>query len=813
MGGLSEDLSTLLRRYRAAAGLTQAALAGKAGLSEQAVSMLERGSRRRPRIETLQALGTALGLDDAEIELLAHAARVPRLTPAAAVAPPDELVARVPKQLPPTLSDFTGRATELDLLLQTLTKADGPRGTVRMAAVTGMGGVGKTALAIHAAHLAADNFPDGHLYVDLRGYGPGDVVNPLEALGQLLRALGVDDRTIPAGVNEAAALYRSWLADLRVLVLLDNANGAAQVTPLLPGAAGSAVIVTSRRALTTLPGFRQINLTPLAETDSVQLLSRIAGAQVAPDTAASHSIAQLTGHLPLAVRLIGARLAARPTWPVEYVVEQLEDEHRRLDELGTGESGVRASIAGSVEFLATSNDKLDQQAAAALDLLGLPNTSDLITVTAAHLLGEPVEHTEQMLERLVDLNLLESTGPGRYRFHDLILAYARERAHQVLSEGARTDALTRLLQLYTGVAWKCQELTHMQGQRQALASPYPPSMPTFADVTAGLAWLDRERFNLLKVFRQAQRSPVLRSLLPELAIAMFGYYEAMDRWSEMRIMNATGREIAGALGFERLAAWLEHDLAIPDAEQGDLEPARGHLIQSVTMFRSIGDVGGEARCCTSLSYVDGAMNRLDDALRWAEEALELSLRIGEQTVVGISHLALGKLRARRGEYELAQQSFDLSIALATESGNIRSLGKRYQTTGQSFLEAGQYHRALSPLLVSIDIFEQIDDTTSEAESQLLLGRSYRAGGNYAEAIARTETGLRLARAHTNKQREGQLLIELGLIHAAQGNLSTALDRWHEAAACLASVSPNDEAVALQLIADQAAAEDGGGLAE
>ncbi|WP_246486545.1 helix-turn-helix domain-containing protein [Kribbella qitaiheensis] len=236
--GLTEDdQGALLRKHRTGAGLTQAAPAEKAGLSEQAVSMLERGTQRRPRIETIHALGAALGLNDSAVEILALAARGPKRTqPAAASTPPTDRSAAVPRQLPPTLSDFTGR--------------------------------------------------------------------------------------------------------------------------------------------------------------------------------------RLTGNLPLAVRLIGARLAARPSWPVEYVVEQLEDEHRRLDELGTGDSGVRANIAGSVEFLATSNDKLDQQAAAALDLLGLPNTSDLITLTAAHLLGDTVEHTEQMLERLVDLNLLEFIGPGRYRFHD-----------------------------------------------------------------------------------------------------------------------------------------------------------------------------------------------------------------------------------------------------------------------------------------------------------------------------------------------------------------------------------------------------------
>ncbi len=672
----------MLRTYRTAAGLTQAALADLAGVSEQAVSMLERGTRRRPRAETIKALAEALRLGKPAQDRLYLAARVsgartpaghsgtaagasdtlaggpgapagssgtptsgggtdaPTAGASGTPAPPATLV---PRQLPPNLADFTGRTAELSSLLEVLTVADGAPGTVRIAAITGMGGVGKTALAIHAAHLAAENFPDGHLYLDLRGYGPGDPMAPTEALALLLRALGIEEHTLPTGVHEAAALYRSHLADLRMLILLDNANGAAQITPLLPGAAGSAVLITSRRALTTLPGIRQLNLTPLSESDSVELLSKVAGvSRVSAENDAARAIVRLTGHLPLALRLIGARLAARPTWPVDYVAEQLHDERHRLDQLGTDDSGVRANIAGSVEFLADSNDKLDRQAAAALVLLGLPNGSELSTTTAAHLLGERVTQTDRLLERLVDLNLLDSIGPGRYRLHDLITAFARERAEEVLSEGTRTDALTRLVKLYTGIAWMCQRFTHPQSHRLDLASPPPQSLPDLPDGPAGMDWLDRERSNLVEIFHQARRSPTLQHLVPELALALFGYHEAQNRWTEMRSFVAAGRELATELGHQRLAAWLEHDLAIPDVEHGELEPARAHLLQSHAMFLATGDLPGQARCSSSLSFVHGKLGLLDEAMTWAEEALTLSRQIGDQTVVGVSELALGQ---------------------------------------------------------------------------------------------------------------------------------------------------------------------------
>ncbi|ADB34229.1 transcriptional regulator, XRE family [Kribbella flavida DSM 17836] len=794
-------LGDLLRQFRTAAGLTQGGLAEKAGLSEQAVSLLERGTRRRPRIATVHALAEALGLDAAAEEQLTQAARGTPGRQIATEPPAPDAVTVVPRQLPPTLADFTGRTAELEALTRILT-ADDVVGTVRMAAVTGMGGVGKTSLAVHAAHLTADAYPDGHLYLDLRGYGPGEPVQPAEALSQLLRSLGIDGHSVPDGVDEAAALYRSRIAGLRMLVLLDNANGAAQVRPLLPGASGSAVIVTSRRGLTALPGFLQLSLSPLSEADSITLLGRIAGNdRVAAEANAARRIARLTGRLPLAVRLIGARLAARPGWPVEHVMNQLQDEQRRLDELGTGKSGVRSNIAASVEFLAASDDPLDRRAAAALDLLGLPNGADLITLTTAHLLDESEHNTEQMLERLVDLNLLISLAPGRYRLHDLIRAYARERADQALSEGARTDALARVLTLYTGIAWRCHRLTHNESRRLTLAGSSVRNAPDFPDAVSALRWLDDERSSLAEAFQQACRTPALRPLVPELPLALFGYYEPLGRWSEMRAAYAAGREIAGELGYGQLMAWLEHDLAIPDAEVGNFRAALSHLEASLDLFRTIGDLPGQARACTSLSRVLEQLGQVDEAVTRGEEALSLSQEIGDETIEGISYLALGNLYLRRGDTVRAGRSFNRAIALSHASGNLRSTAKRYHVAGQAYQQAGLHQQAIEFHAKGIEVYSAIGDVNSRAESYKDLAAIHLQLGEARTAKAHAETGIRLARGHGNVPREGELLIELGRIAQATGDLEAARTHWQLAATLLHSQSSRDESIALALLAE------------
>jgi tetratricopeptide (TPR) repeat protein len=267
----------------------------------------------------------------------------------------------------------------------------------------------------------------------------------------------------------------------------------------------------------------------------------------------------------------------------------------------------------------------------------------------------------------------------------------------------------------------------------------------------------------------------------------------------MQTVVAVGREVAGVLGFQRLTAWLEHDLAIPYVEYGDFEPARGHLLQSLAMFRSFSDLAGQARCFSSLSYVDGKLGRMDEALSWAELALTTSQQIGDQTVEGISHLALGRLHTLRGENDLARQSFDLSVSLAEKAENPRSLAARHLVAGQSYLSVGRFHQAIDSLLESVNIYDMIDGGNGQAESLRDLAASYLAIGDYRQATERAETGLRLARIYGNEQREGQLLIELGRIHEATGNLPGARILWRQAAAVLHPISPNDESTALALL--------------
>jgi transcriptional regulator with XRE-family HTH domain len=356
-------LAALVREYRDLRGLTQEQLAGRAGLSERTVRNLERGRIRRPYPDTVRRLAEALELTGRHRDQLEAAAR--------GLTWPLGREGTVPGLLPPSVSDFTGREEEAAAVLGLLA-VDG-RGqaahAVVISAVAGKPGVGKTTLAVHVAHRLRKQLPDGQLYANLQG-AQADPLEPGEVLARFLRALGVDGSSIPDDLEERAERYRTLVADRRMLVVLDNAAGEAQVRPLLPGSPTCRVLVTSRARLTGLEGAHRLDLEVLAPPAAVELLGRVAGpARVAAEPAAAAAIVGYCGHLPLAIRVAGARLATRPGWSLVRLAERLADEHQRLDELTAGDLEVRASIALSYRALPAQQ----QRAFRRLGLLEMPD--------------------------------------------------------------------------------------------------------------------------------------------------------------------------------------------------------------------------------------------------------------------------------------------------------------------------------------------------------------------------------------------------------------------------------------------------------
>jgi transcriptional regulator with XRE-family HTH domain/tetratricopeptide (TPR) repeat protein len=759
---MAVEFSELLRRHRLAAGHTQAALAELAGLSEQAVSLLERGTRRRPRVETIHALSAALKLTaEAEQELLdsVRATGTPAM-PAARTAP-------VPWELPQTVADFTAREDQLSKVLNALAGAG--NSTVCLV-ITGMGGVGKTALAVHAGHLCAEQFPDGQLYVALRGHDPGVALTSADALGQLLRSLGVRHEAIPDGLDEMARLYRSRMAGRRMLILLDDASSVDQITPLLPGGNGSAALITSRRFLATLPGSLIVRLPTFTASESLRLLASVAGEdRVRSELDAALELSELTGGLPLALRLIGARLTMRPQWLLQHFVDQLQDEQRSLDELGIDHSGVRATFASSLNELVASPQAADRDAARAFDLLSLADGPEISVPLVARLLDLDVRTTEDRLERLVDLHLLDSLGPLQYRMHDLLRAYARERLWAPEREPERTAAIERGLKFYVAAAWQAQRLTHPWSPRQPIGELDLTDVPVFADLTDAPAWFDTQYDSILALYKVASAVPGLAYRYgPSLALGLFGYLEVRAYWLRMRtfldLVLASGAPSDEPVTW----GWLQHDRAIPDIELGHLDQGRVRLLRSLEYFEAANHLGGVARCCSSLSHVCERLDRLDEAIDWGERGLKLAQEAGELSALGTSHLALGVLYNRVGRHDEAGAAFRDSLELAERAANDRSLARRHRVAAASYLAANSYDSAIGHLNAALAIYTRIDDPPGLAESRQYLGQIEFDRGNFSEAERNVREGLRLIELHNNSDshRRAQLLAILARIQDA-----------------------------------------------
>ncbi|MFD5084952.1 BTAD domain-containing putative transcriptional regulator [Kitasatospora sp. NPDC058406] len=479
-------------------------------LVTQLVRALHRAGRQADGLAAYRRfarqLADELGLDPGpELQLLHQ--ELLKDGPAPAARPPRtrQQVPR-PAQLPPALATFVGRRAELGALdgLADPAGSAGSVGAAGIGVVTGGAGTGKTALAVHWAHQARERFPDGQLHVNLRGFAFGPPLAPDEALARFLRALGTDRERIPGTVDESAALYRSLLADRRVLVLLDNARNAEQVRPLLPGSAGSLALVTGRdglAGLTACDGARRLVLDVLPQPDAVELLARIAGAdRTRAEPRAAAELAAACGHLPLALGIAAGRLAERPHRTLVEHAAELRDAEDRFTALqidGDATSAVRVAFDLSYRALQPTAQRLFR-------LLGLAPGNCVSTAAAAALSGSATAATRPVLEHLAAAHLLNPAGPDRYRLHDLLRCYAAERATAETGPADRAAARERLRSWYLHHAEAAARLLTPQRRRPPLTAAGPwYEPPRFTTPAEARQWCESEHSYLSETVRYA----------------------------------------------------------------------------------------------------------------------------------------------------------------------------------------------------------------------------------------------------------------------------------------------------------------------
>jgi DNA-binding SARP family transcriptional activator len=646
-----------------------------------------------------------------------------------------------PAQLPADIGDFTGRQTQVKHLSEMLVPGDDRTspGAVRIAVVAGTPGLGKTTLAVHAAHQVRTSFPDGQLYVDLFG-ASAEPAAPGEVLARFLRDLGVDGDKVPSGEQERAALYRSTLTGRRVLVLLDNAKDAAQIRPLMPGSASCAVLITTRNRTPDLAAMRFVHLDVLDDTEALTLFSRIVGDErPAEEPDATAEVLITCAGLPLAIRICAARLAVRTQWKIATLAQRLRNERRRLDELEVGDLAVRASFKVSYDALRAAKNGADP--ARTFRLLGLWQGQSISLPAAAALLGEPEEDVADALEALVDANLLESPAPDRYRFHDLLRFYATERAQAAESGEARDEAVTRLLRWYLATAVAAADTIAPYRYRKPMEEvPELIGSPPVASVEDALAWYESERANVLAAIRQAAAQG-LNDVAWMLAANLYAIFNRRDSWADCitahRIALASARRAGHRLG----EAWVLRNLGSALANVRDME-GLGHLEQALAVRREFGDRIGEAQTAMDLSVAYNKLQGPEIALEHLLSNLKL-VREHQSSLYGIALNNLGEFYHEVGSLEEAADYFEEARVHFTTIGPAYGEGYALHNLGHVYLDLGRHAAALDQLRKALKVHRSMGDLLGQAlaltymgEAQLALGEIAAARESWTAALAR-----------------------------------------------------------------------------
>jgi tetratricopeptide (TPR) repeat protein/transcriptional regulator with XRE-family HTH domain len=789
-------VGALLQAWRARALLTQEQLAERAGLSVRTVRRLETGEAMRPQGFTLRRLIEALDLGPAQLEELAAAARAqpvgaepaeparPRSPSPARGEPSERGGMPVLRQLPAAPPLFTGRSLELSDL-----ERAHDMGSVVIVTIDGMAGIGKTALALQAAHRLSGAYPDGQLFLNLHGYTQGvDPVQPGEALDRLLRALGVPAEQIPAHPEDRAALYRSLLADRKVLVVLDDVVGEAQVRPLLPATPGSLALVTSRRRLIELDHTLTVSLDVLPQPDAVALFARSAG--VGADDAGVDDVVELCGRLPLALRIAAARLRSRPAWAVAHLLERLRDRQERLGELALGERSVTAAL--DMSYL-----QLDPELQRAYRLCGpLPESSFDVYVAAA-LVDVTLGRAARLLDDLLDVNLLQELVPGRYAFHDLVRAHATAAAQR--EEPDRVAAFGRMFDYYSHTASVAMDVLYpYERERRPPAPPAVTPTPDFPGPAEAAAWLDRELTNLLTAARYAAWF-CPRGHTVHLSTTLDRYLRTRDRYAEAEALHqqalTVARRNSDAAGEANVLTSLGH----VHRRQARTTVATDHYRSALAIARSIGDRRAEVDALLGLGFLVSLEGSHEAAIEHVHRALEISRRIAHRSGEVDALYRLGRLHLTQREpaapdpgtrYERAAGFFDQAHALARDTGN--SLGELHGLLGRAWV-----HRVLGRLGPAEDAYteglrmaERLGNVNGVFEALDGTGRLDSAAGRAEQALARHSRALELATDLGQPIDRARSHDGIARAHHALGRRGEARRHWRAALDILSDLGPD-----------------------
>lgn len=752
----------MLRELRLRAGLTQEELAARAGMSVRSVSDLERGLVLRPRGRTVAALVKALALSPDHRCLLESAARAgalravaereaanlgvdgaePGSGSSAAAAAPSAPVGQGlgregrPRQLPADLAAFVGRERGLGELDALLGSAGGTGSAV---AIVGIPGVGKTALAVHWGHRHAALFPDGQLFLDLRGYDPVRPLTPAEALDRFLRALGVEPGRIPGEVEEAAALYRSVLADRRVLIILDNVREARQIRPLLPGGKHNAVVVTSRNRLTgliALNGLRRLTLGVLPVADAVDVVRQILGEErCRGQKDALTRMVNLCGRLPLALRIAAAHLEDQPHRSVADYANELSC--RRVSTLavpGESEHTVVRAFDLSYGALAEPSRRMFR-------LLGACRLADVAVPAAAALADVDEEHARVVFADLADAHLVIEHRPGRHTLHDLLREYAEQLA-QARQDTEAEAATGRLLQWYLNTT---DPLNRLLLPTAGADTRPADGGPVFSDSAQAMAWCEDERPNCITLIERAHETG-FHAEAWRLAANLSAYFLLSKHWQDWERTHRLGLACAKAAGDEAGQARMLGSLGAALQVQGRYLRSLECLAPALEIRRRLGDRQFEAHTLTNIGHAHSRLGRVAEAMAHYEQAVAIFRDTADTYGLGHALTNLAELNMDRGDFESAGRQLGESLQLFQDARNLYGEGMALDSLGTLHLRLGEHEVARKELEEAVELRRRVKDLHGEGVSLCRLGDNEHGAGRGARAVELWRQSLRILEA-------------------------------------------------------------------